>query len=288
MKTLLLLTAGLSLAGGRPMAFRVVALLLVALLFCAMVAPQPAYAQLGGLGGITNIFNTVNQVANNILNFIQNTMKPILQGIQSAAQALQNFLSQLRNLWEQIVWPIAEINRAKALAQQLIGTFRGLMNNLYSIGVHSAQLPNPSRLEAVMRNRQVGDHGQLVSAYRQAFGSLPAPADVHPEERTLIDVDDALAIDQLMTLKMGDAGADQVLQAAEAVENEATRMAPGTAAMASAAAYVAAVQSQAHMQKMIAGQLRQEAARFAHETMGLKRSATFTRESRNKVTDLNK
>lgn len=288
MKTVLLLTAGLSLAGGRPMAFRVVALLLVALLFCAMVAPQPAYAQLGGLGGITNIFNTVNQVANNILNFIQNTMKPILQGIQSAAQALQNFLSQLRNLWEQIVWPIAEINRAKALAQHLIGTFRGLMNNLYSIGVHSAQLPNPSRLEAVMRNRQVGDHGQLINAYRQAFGSLPAPTDVHPEERTLIDVDDALAIDQLMTLKMGDAGADQVLQAAEAVENEATRLAPGTAAMASAAAYVAAVQSQAHMQKMIAGQLRQEAARFAHETMGLKRSAAFTRESKNKVTDLNK
>lgn len=288
MKTLLLLTAGLSLAGGRPMAFRVVALLLVALLFCAMVAPQPAYAQLGGLGAITNIFNTVNQVANNILNFIQNTMRPLLQGIQSAAQALQNFLSQLRNLWEQIVWPIAEINRAKALAQQLIGTFRGLLNNLYSIGVHSAQLPSPSRLEAVMRNRQVGDHGQLVNAYRQAFGSLPAPADVHPEERTLIDVDDALAIDQLMTLKMGDAGADQVLQAAEAVENEATRLAPGTAAMASAAAYIAAVQSQAHMQKMFAGQLRQEAARFAHETMGLKRSAAFTRESRNKVTDLNK
>lgn len=288
MKTLLLLTAGLSLAGGRPMAFRVVALLLVALLFCAMVVPQPAYAQLGGLGAITNIFNTVNQVANNILNFIQNTMRPLLQGIQSAAQALQNFLSQLRNLWEQIVWPIAEINRAKALAQQLIGTFRGLLNNLYSIGVHSAQLPNPSRLEAVMRNRQVGDHGQLINAYRQAFGSLPAPTDVHPEERTLIDVDDALAIDQLMTLKMGDAGADQVLQAAEAVENEATRLAPGTAAMASAAAYVAAVQSQAHMQKMIAGQLRQEAARFAHETMGLKRSAAFTRESRNKVTDLNK
>jgi hypothetical protein len=128
MKTILLLTAGLSFAGGRSMAFRVAALLLVALLFCAMVAPQPAYAQLGGLGAIPNIFNTVNQVANNILNFIQNTMRPLLQGIQSAAQALQNFLSQLRNLWEQIVWPIAEINRAKALAQQLIGTFRGLLN----------------------------------------------------------------------------------------------------------------------------------------------------------------
>jgi hypothetical protein len=65
-------------------------------------------------------------------------------------------------------------------------------------------------------------------------------------------------------------------------------MAPGTAAMVSAAAYTAAVQSQAHVQKMIAGQLRQEAARLAHDTMLLKRGATFTRESRNKVTDLNR
>jgi hypothetical protein len=139
-----------------------------------------------------------------------------------------------------------------------------------------------------MRNRQVNDHGQLVSAFQQAFGTLPAAADVHPEERNLIDVDDALAIDQLMTLKMGDAAADQVLQAAEAIEDEATEMAPGTAAMVSAAAYIAAVQSQAHIQKMIAGQLRQEAARLAHDTMLLKRSATFTRESRNKVTDLSR
>ena len=139
-----------------------------------------------------------------------------------------------------------------------------------------------------MRNRQVNDHAQLVVAFQQAFGALPAPADVHPAERNLIDVDDALAIDQLMTLKAGDASADHVLQAAEAVEDEATRMAPGTAAMASAAAYIAAVQSQAHMQKMIAGQLRQEAARLAHDTMMLKRGAVFTRESRNKATQLNR
>ena len=100
--------------------------------------------------------------------------------------------------------------------------------------------------------------------------------------------DDAMAIDQLMTLKMGDAGADRVLQAAEAVESEGLRVAPGTAAITSAAAYVAALQSQAHMQKMIGGQLRQEAARLAHETMGIKRGAAFTRETRGKVTDLNK
>jgi hypothetical protein len=254
----------------------------------AMIVPQPAVAQFGFLGGLTGLFNTVNQVANNVLSFINNIMRPLLEGIQSASQALRGFLDQLRNLWEQIVWPISEINRARALAQQLIGTFRGLLNNLYSIGVNSAQLPNPTQLESIMRNRQVNDQAQLASAFRRTFGPLPAPADVHPEERNLIDVDDALAIDQLMTLKMGDASADQVLQAAAAIEDEATRLAPGTAAMVSAAAYVASLQSQAHMQKMIAGQLRQEAARIAHDTMILKRGATFTRESRNKMSELNR
>lgn len=288
MKMLLLMSATLLFVTSKPGATKVMVCGLVLTLAFAMVAPQPALAQINPFGGITAIFNTVNQVANNILGFINNTMRPLLEGIQSATQALRGFLDQLRNLWEQIVWPISEINRARVLAQQLIGTFRGLLNSLYSIGVNSAQLPNPSRLEDLMRNRQVGDHGQLVAAYQQTFGTLPPPADVHLEERNLIDVDDALAIDQLMTLKMGDAAADQVLQAAEAIEDEATRLAPGTAAMVSAAAYIASVQSQAHMQKMIAGQMRQEAARLAHETMLLKRGAVFTRETRTKVTELNR
>lgn len=288
MRTILLVAAVSLLATSRPIGTKALAIGLSGLLMLAMVVPQPAVAQFGFLGGLTGLFNTVNQVANNVLSFINNTMRPLLEGIQAASQALRGFLDQLRNLWEQIVWPISEINRARALAQQLIGTFRGLLNNLYSIGVNSAQLPNPTQLESIMRNRQVNDQGQLASAFRQTFGALPAPVDVHPEERNLIDVDDALAIDQLMTLKMGDASADQVLQAAAAIEDEATRLAPGTAAMVSAAAYIASLQSQAHMQKMIAGQLRQEAARIAHDTMILKRGATFTRESRNKMTELNR
>jgi hypothetical protein len=266
---------------------KVLAVGLVGVLAVVMIAPQPIQAQVNPFSGITGVFNAVNQTANRILDFISNTMRPELEGIRGASEALREFLGQLRNLWEQVVWPISEINRARGLAQQLIATFRGPLNGLYSISVNSAQLPDSIRLESVIRNRQVGDHAALLGAFQQAFGTLPAPADAHPEERNLIDVDDALAVDQLMTLKMADAAADQVLLAAEAIEDEGTRMAPGTAAMSSAAAYIAAVQSQAHVQKMIAGQLRQEAARLAHDMALVKRNATFTRESRNKVTELN-
>ncbi len=288
MRILFLISATVLFVSSRPGGRKILAVGLAALLAVVMVVPQPAHAQLNPLAGITAVFNAVNQTANRILDFINNTMRPELDGIQSASEALRGFLNRLRNLWEQIVWPISEINRVRSLAQQLIDAFRGPLNNLYSISVNSAQLPNPVRLESVMRNRQVHDHGQLVPAFQQAFGVLPAAADVHPEERDLIDIDDALAVDQLMTLKMGDAAADRVLQAAEAIEDEATVMAPGTAAMSSAAAYIAAVQSQAHVQKMIAGQLRQEAARLAHDTMMLKRGSAFTREARNKLTELNR
>ncbi len=259
--------------------------LMVILLLGLLCVPQPAYAQFSGL---SSAFGFVNQAVGVLQNFINNVMKPLLDSIQTAAQAIQRLLGQLRQLWETIVWPLDAINQAKALALQLIGLFRGLLDALYGIGVNSAQLPNPAALESIMRNKQFGDHGALVTAYGTVFGALPSAADAHPQERALIDADDSLAIDQLMTLKMADAGADQVLEAARSVENEATRFAPGTAAMATAAAYAAAIQSQAHMQKMIAGQLRQEAARFAHDTMAIKRGAELTRETKSKVTDLNR
>jgi hypothetical protein len=288
MKSVFLISAIVLCATGRPGGRKLLAVALAGLLTLAMIVPQPAYAQFNPLAGITGAFSAVNQAANGFLDFINGTTRPELEGVQEASEALREFLGELRNLWEQVVWPLSEIDRARGLAQQLISTFRGPLNGHYAIGVNSAQLPNPMRLESVMRNGQVGDHAALLASFQQAFGALPAPTDVHPQERDLIDVDDALAIDQLMTLKMGDAAADRVLRAAEAIEDEATEMAPGTAAMVSAAAYIAAVQSQAHVQKMIAGQLRQEAARLAHDTMLLKRGAMFTRESRGKVTELNR
>jgi hypothetical protein len=66
------------------------------------------------------------------------------------------------------------------------------------------------------------------------------------------------------------------------------RVAPGTAAYSTAAAHIATLESNAHIQKMIASALRLEAARLGHDTMTVKRSATFTRESRSKTTELNR
>jgi hypothetical protein len=267
---------------------KVLVLALVGILMIGMVAPQPAYAQGGLLSGITGILNGLNGAASALQNFINNVMRPILESMRTASSAIQNILGALRNFFEQIVWPIAEINRIRGLVQQLIAQFSGILNGLYSLNVSSAQLPNPRQLETIIRNKNPGDLASLRSAFVQTYGAVPAATEAHPEERNLIDVDDAMAIDHLMMLKMADAGADQTVAAASAIGSHGLVVAPGTAAYSTAAAHSATLQSNAHIQKMIASALRQEAARLGHATMSSKRNAAFTRESRSKATELSR
>jgi len=267
---------------------KALAIALVSILMVVMVTPQPAYAQGGLLSGITGILSALNGAASALQNFINNIMRPILQSISAASAAVQNILGALRNFFEQVVWPVAEINRIRALVQQLIAQFSGVLNTLYGINVSSAQLPNPRQLETIMRNRNPGDLASLRTAFVQTYGAIPAVADAHPEERDLMDVDDAMTIDHLMTLKLADAGADQTVAAAGAIQSHGLVVAPGTAAYSTAAAHIATLESNAHIQKMIASALRLEAARLGHDTMTVKRSATFTRESRSKTTELNR
>jgi len=75
-----------------------------------------------------------------------------------------------------------------------------------------------------------------------------------------------MAMAQLKTLKAADEISDRTVEAAKAIEDEALLMAPGTAAYLSAAGTIAAIQNQAVMQKMLAAEMRQEAARVAHDT----------------------
>ncbi len=267
---------------------KLVACAVVCILLLGVMVPQPVYAQGGLFGGITGILNGLNGAAATLQNFINNVMKPILQSMNSASSAIQGILGSLRTLYEQVVWPISEVNRIRGLVQQLISVFASQVNSLYGIGVSSAQLPNVRQLEAVMRNKSASDLVALRSAFTQTYGAVPRVGEAHPQERDLIDVDDAMAIDHLMMLKMADAGADQTVAAAQAIADHGLVVAPGTAAYSTAAAHIATLQSNAHIQKMIASALRQEAARLGHDTMRTKRSSAFARESRSKATEMNR
>ena len=253
---------------------RVVALTLVGALALTVVAP-PARAQIG--------IGAVIAAATAVVKLINNVIGGLLNAVRSTIGSINSVLTQFDNLWEQIVYPLQLINRARALVSSMIGQYRGVLTALLQINVSSAQLPNPVALESVIRDRSAGDFPQLTNAFGQTYRAIPQATDAHPMERDLADIDDALAMENLKTLKASDAMVDQMMNAANAIEDEGVNMAPGSAPYLAGAGMIASVKSQAMMQRMIAAAIREEAARVAHDNTIRKRNATFSAQFRTDV-----
>ena len=253
---------------------RVVALTLIGVLALTVAAP-PARAQIG--------IGAVIAAATAVVKLINNVIGGLLNAIRSTIGSINSVLTQFDNLWEQVVYPLQLINRARALVSSMIGQYRGVLTALLQINVSSAQLPNPVALESVMRDRSAGDFPQLTNAFGQTYRAIPQATDAHPMERDLADIDDALAMENLKTLKASDAMVDQMMNAADSIEDEGVNMAPGSAPYLAGAGMIASVKSQAMMQRMIAAAIREEAARVAHDNTIRKRNATFSAQFRTDV-----
>ena len=236
---------------------QVVAVTLIGILAVTLVAPQPAEAQ-DLWSAITAVLNAINGV------------------IKTGLNAINSVRTAISNLYQQVTWPLSLIKQARNLVTQMVGQYRGLMRNIFQINLHSATLRNPAALESLMRNHQTGDFASLVGSYGSTYGGVVPASLASPEDRAMMDMDDALALDSLKTTKATDSADDLTLQAADAIEDEASQAAPGSAPFLTASAVVATIQSQALTQKMLAAQLRQEAARIAHENAYRKRGATLT------------
>jgi len=178
------------------------------------------------------------------------------------------------------------INQARAQVQQMIGQYRGLMAGILSIKLNSATLMNPQSLENVMRNHQVGDFNALSQSFGNTYGAIPASTDASLADRNMSDMDDALTLDTLKTVKVSDDATDLEVQAANSIETSASQAAPGSAPFLTASAVASTVRSQALTQKMLAAELRQEAAHIAHRNGFRKRGADFSTQLRGVLTNL--
>jgi hypothetical protein len=247
---------------------QVLALALVGTTAAVLVAPQRVQAQ-----------STLVQAIQAVLSVINGIIHAALSAINSVRAANNNF-------YRNVVWPTQLINQARALVTQMINQYRNLMWGIFRINVSSATLPPTRQLEQVMRDQQTGNFGVLTTSYGNAYGPLPTPTAASPADRAMTDMDDALALDNLKTLKATDQAGALTLQAADQLESGASQAAPGSAPFLTASAVVASIQSQAVTQKMLAAELRQEAARLAHESTLRKRSATYTGQVANQIINL--
>jgi len=230
--------------------------------------PQPAQAQVGILGGIEAILNVINGV------------------IQTALTAMNTVRTAMNNLKQLVVWPQPLINQARAQVTQMIGQYRGLMSNIFHIRLNSATLPNPQALEAVIRDHQVNNFPSLTATFTNNYGPIPVTTAASTGDRAMSDMDDALTLDNLKTLKAGDQATDIELESADAIENSSSQAAPGSAPFLTATAITSAIHAQALTQKLLAAELRQEAARLAHRNTLRKENATDTTQLRGLLVNL--
>jgi hypothetical protein len=235
---------------------RVVAVALVGVLAVTLVSPPRIQA--------ATLWDAIEAV----LNVINGVIDQALNAIDSVRTAISNF-------YQQSIWPVSLIDEAKAQVTQMIAQYRSLMASILGIHLNSATLPVPSNLQTVMRDQQTGDFGALTSAYAKTYGNIPTQTTASPADRNLADMDDALALDNLKTLKETDTADNLTLEGANDIENEASQAAPGSAPYLTATAVVASIESQALMQKMLAAELREEAAQLAHQNALRKRSAAL-------------
>ena len=255
-----------------------IAVVLVMLIALGLIAPPPAKAQLGAIA--------VTIAAAAVVSLITNTIGSLLGTSNGLLGSINDFMQALVSLWEDVVYPINLINQARAMVTQLVAQFRGLVAAIDNVNVRSATLPNPTALETIMRNGSVADFAQFDQAFRTTYQPLPPVTDIDPGDRQRVDMSDALAMDTLKALKASDQVVGQTLQAAQIIEDEAAQAAPGSAAFLTGAGLIAAVENQAMMQRMLAAELREEAAILAHTNAIRKRQADMANQFRQDTTTL--
>jgi hypothetical protein len=229
-----------------------------------LLVPTVAHGQF--LGVFTAIFNS-----------IENDIGISLSSINQIA-------GELRTLYQTTVAPLAAINQARGFVANSIASYRAQMNQVFHTPFTSAVTPGPQQFESILHSRLSAQIPALQASFASNYGAIPAVNAASPQDRVIMNVDDALGQENLKTTLIADQGADTILQTANQMENQVAISTPGSNPFLTAQAQVANLRCQAYLQKMLAAELRQEGGRIAHDNVLVKRKATATDGINNLVT----
>ena len=208
-------------------------------------------------------------VFDSIFGSIQNDIGSSLSSINQIAQ-------QMQKLYQTTVAPLAAINQARGFVANSINAYRSQMNGIFNTHFTSAVTPGPQQFESILHSRLSAQIPALQTSFITNFGAIPQVNAASPQDRVMMDVDDALALENLKTTLIADQGEDVILQTADQMEKQVAVSTPGSNPFLTAQAHVANLRCQAFMQKMLAAELRQEAGRIAHDNVLVKRRTAAT------------
>jgi hypothetical protein len=229
----------------------------------------PPAARAEGIGDILSLFQTITHT-------LQGPIGGVLGEMQKLNAAINNFR-------QQIIWPLSLINQTRSFISATRARYTGLMSQIEGIKNNSATLALPMHLESLFRSAQGGTMTQIPPIYMQVYQPVSQASEAQPLQRNLMDIDDAMAMDSLKTAMVSDQNTQGMLTLADSLEQQAMSAAPGTAAMVTAQARVADLETQAQLAKMLAAQLREEATKLAHQNAVLKQSSVATQNLQTQI-----
>ena len=137
-------------------------------------------------------------------------------------------------------------------------------------------------------SKDAGQIANVAARFSAVYSPLPAATEVHPSTRDVIDSSDAASQAAMKRSMAIDDIADRELAAADQMMTALASTAPGTAEMIGAQAGAWVVRSQAYTQQALAEMMRLRAIELAGQGAQMKDAARFARETRNKLTQMNR
>lgn len=241
---------------------------LIALSFVAIVSLQET-ARAVGLTDILTLLNTITGTIENVIG--------------GALNEIQIVKTDLNKFEQTVLWPVAALNQTRSFIKSTRSQYQSLMNQIHNIPNNSATLKSPIQLENLFRSSNGGNLGQLSPVYTNVYTPVPGVNNSSQSQRNLMDMDDALAVGSLKTAVVSDQTTSGMLSLADSIEQQSSTAAPGSGPMLATEAQIASVQSEAYLAKVLAAELRQEAAKLAHQNTLIKQSATNTRNLQNQM-----
>jgi hypothetical protein len=208
------------------------------------------------------------------LTVFDSIFSSIQTGIGGPLKAIIQMRQETQTLYQTTLWPLAALNQARGFVSNSINTFRNSMNQIFTTKSSSAVMPGPQQFESLLHSRLDTQIPSLQTSFTGNYGAVPQAGLVSPQNRVMMDMDDALSQQSLKTTLIADQGQDATLQIANQMENQVATSTPGSNPYLTAEAQLANLRCQAYMQKMLAAELRQEAGRLAHDNALVKSRTT--------------
>ena len=254
--------------------------ILVLLLVASLIAPQQVEAQFFpiDMAAIVSAIGAINTAINNVI-------ATGLQNISTALNAVNNVLTVIQNYFQNTIYPLDAINRARGV----VGTVQGIYNSIRSLAnlnVASATLASPRQLESILLSRDPGNIAQVNGRFTTVYQPIPPATDAPQTVRDLIDMTDATAQAALKKAIAIDAAADQLMNASDQLAAELAVAAPGTAPMIEAQSAAMLVKAHALTQSATAELFRIRAIDMANTGAGLKFNADHASETRRDLTNM--